>query len=154
MSAHVRNGSAATVTFTQPQQVVVSHQDDSIRLGDGTSLVTATTVGSDVGIDVNVIGGTLLAQQEGAVPSGFGRITITDTPSQVPSSLPANALTFSIRIVGTAPVYFGTSNSVSSTTGYPKFQYEEVSADFKQRLWAVCASGQSCEIAYLVGSSS
>lgn len=33
----------------------ISHVDDSIRLGDGTKLVTATTVGSNVGLDVNVL---------------------------------------------------------------------------------------------------
>ena len=36
-------------------EVVISHTDDSIRLGDGTSLVTSTTVGADVGLDVNLI---------------------------------------------------------------------------------------------------
>lgn len=36
-------------------EVVISHTDDSIRLGDGTSLVTTTTIGPKVGLDVNVI---------------------------------------------------------------------------------------------------
>lgn len=37
----------------------ISHTDDSIRLGDGTSLVTATTIGPDVGLDVNIINTSL-----------------------------------------------------------------------------------------------
>lgn len=36
-------------------EVIISHTDDSIRLGDGTKLVTATTVSSKVGLDVNVL---------------------------------------------------------------------------------------------------
>jgi hypothetical protein len=36
-------------------EVIISHTDDSIRLGDGTQLVTATLVSGKVGLDVNVI---------------------------------------------------------------------------------------------------
>lgn len=36
-------------------EVIISHADDSIRIGDGIKLVTATTVGSSVGLDVNVL---------------------------------------------------------------------------------------------------
>jgi hypothetical protein len=33
----------------------VSHTTDSVAIGDGTDLVTTTTVGADVGLDVNII---------------------------------------------------------------------------------------------------
>lgn len=36
-------------------EVIIDHADDSIRLGDGTDLVTTTTVAGDVGLDVNII---------------------------------------------------------------------------------------------------
>jgi hypothetical protein len=36
-------------------EVIITHTDDSIRLGDGTSLVTTTTVGLKVGLDVNIL---------------------------------------------------------------------------------------------------
>jgi hypothetical protein len=35
--------------------VTVSQTESSIRIGDGTDLVTTTTVGSDVGLDVNIL---------------------------------------------------------------------------------------------------
>lgn len=38
-------------------EVIISHTDDSIRLGDGTKLTTATQVGSQVGLDVNILNG-------------------------------------------------------------------------------------------------
>lgn len=36
-------------------EVIITHVDDSIRLGDGTKLTTATQLGLKVGLDVNVI---------------------------------------------------------------------------------------------------
>ena len=36
-------------------EVIIDHENDSIRLGDGTKLTTATQVGTKVGLDVNVI---------------------------------------------------------------------------------------------------
>lgn len=37
-------------------EVIIDHTNDSIRLGDGTNLITATTNASKVGLDVNLIG--------------------------------------------------------------------------------------------------
>lgn len=36
-------------------EVVISHLNDSIRIGDGTNFFTSTTIGPKVGLDVNVI---------------------------------------------------------------------------------------------------
>lgn len=55
MPIRISRAAAANVKFSTPQEIVISHTDDSIRLGDGTSLITATTIGPDVGLDVNVI---------------------------------------------------------------------------------------------------
>lgn len=38
-----------------PIEVIIDHTTDSIRLGDGTNLITATVDGSKVGLDVNVL---------------------------------------------------------------------------------------------------
>lgn len=51
----------ANITLGGDLEVFISHTDDSIRIGDGTSLVTTTTVGPKVGLDVNLIGGTISA---------------------------------------------------------------------------------------------
>lgn len=40
-------------------EVELSHTTDSVRLGDGTNFLTSTTVSSKVGLDVNVIGGSI-----------------------------------------------------------------------------------------------
>lgn len=40
-------------------EVDLSHTDDSVRLGDGTNFLTSTTVGADVGLDVNLINASI-----------------------------------------------------------------------------------------------
>ena len=46
-------------------EVDLSHLDDSVRLGDGTSFFTSTTVGADIGLDVNVINAVLSVDDNG-----------------------------------------------------------------------------------------
>lgn len=41
-------------------EVIISHVNDSIRLGDGTNFITSTTIGPKVGLDVNLINGLSL----------------------------------------------------------------------------------------------
>lgn len=40
-------------------EVDLSHVDDSVALGDGTNLLTSTTVGADIGLDVNLINASI-----------------------------------------------------------------------------------------------
>jgi len=40
----VSRASAATVSFSTPQEIIVSHVDDSIKIGDGTRLVAVTSL--------------------------------------------------------------------------------------------------------------
>lgn len=46
---------SATAVIAPGLEINISHTDDSIRLGDGTSLVTSTNVSGKQGLDVNVI---------------------------------------------------------------------------------------------------
>lgn len=50
-------------------EVVIDHTNDSIRLGDGTNLTTATVSGSKVGLDV-------ISLNE-LVPTGFDDVEVT-----------------------------------------------------------------------------
>lgn len=40
-------------------EVDLDHTEDSVRLGDGTSFYTSTTVGADIGLDVNLINASI-----------------------------------------------------------------------------------------------
>lgn len=63
-------------------EVDLSHTDDSVRLGDGTSFFTSTTVGADIGLDVNLINASIAVTQ-GTSPwvigDGGGSITVDAT---------------------------------------------------------------------------
>lgn len=63
-------------------EVDLSHIDDSVRLGDGTDFFTSTTVGADIGLDVNLINANIEVTQ-GTSPwvigDGGGSITVDAT---------------------------------------------------------------------------
>lgn len=50
MPIKLSRAAAATVAFSTPQEIVISHADDSIRIGNGTNLMNVNADGS---IDVN-----------------------------------------------------------------------------------------------------
>ena len=48
-----------TAVIPGPLEVAIDQATDSIRLGDGTNLITATIIGGKTGLDVNIVGGTI-----------------------------------------------------------------------------------------------
>lgn len=137
-------------------EVVISHLDDSIRIGDGANLVTATTVGSDVGLDVNVVGGVVSGN---FTASGLSTalkpqtIVVTDSPTKVPSVPLTDRNSMTIRVWNPADtsviVYFGDS-TVTTSNGYPKLNSEEIILDIKDNasveLYAICETGKTAEL--------
>jgi hypothetical protein len=62
-SGAVINGSnplPVSITSGVNVEVDLSHVDDSVALGDGTNLLTSTTVGADIGLDVNIINASIV----------------------------------------------------------------------------------------------
>lgn len=154
-SGELRVQANVTANISGTQEVLISHTDDSIQLGDGTNLVTATPVGSDVGLDVNIVGGVVsgsFTQSGLSIGIKTTRFTVTDTPQPIPATAFANRNTLSVRVLGASTVYFG-GNALTATNGYPKFQFEEISMDVTDdagvNLYAVCDTGESSEIAIL-----
>lgn len=137
-------------------EVVISHLDDSIRLGDGSNLVTATPVGSDIGLDVNVIGGVVSGD---FTSSGLSKslkpqmVLVTDVPTKVPSTPLVDRNSMTIRVWNpsdpTIIVYFGGS-TVTTASGYPKLNSEEMIVDIKDNasveLYAICETGKTAEL--------
>lgn len=75
-------------------EVDLSHVDDSVALGDGTSLLTSTTVGADIGLDVNVIN----AEIDVNLQDGAGT-DLTSTLISGKQSLDVNVAGFSVSDV-------------------------------------------------------
>lgn len=148
----LRTQATATI-ITPPQlQVLIDASEDSVRLGDGSKLNTLTTVSGKNGVDVNVLN-TLTSSPSG-LSTGLktSRVIITDVAQKVPATALANRNAISIRVLGINTVYFGNS-TLTTSNGYPKFQYEEITADIKDNasvdIYAVCEAGRTCEIAIL-----
>jgi len=132
------------------QEIIISHLDDSIRLGDGTNFLTSTNIGADYGLDVNIIGGSLTSSDGGLIGGlANSAVNITDTPTKIPVSALTDRHSISIRNWGTSNIYFGTS-SVSTSNGYPKRPYEEfvlrAGDAAATEIYAVCESGESSQV--------
>lgn len=113
----IRVDAAVSMTVGD-QEVVITHEDDSIRLGDGVDLVTTTTVGPDVGLDVNILGGTLTGEFVQAGLFNAGKITTMDVGSTA-VAIPTTALSGrnSISVTNlseTDILYIGFNSSVTA----------------------------------------
>lgn len=150
----LRVDAEVTANISAAQEVVISHVDDSIKIGDGVRLAAVTDVDGENGLNVNV-----LNQIDGEFsPAGLRTalrsraISITDVPTKIPLIPLVDRNTMSVRVWGAQVVFFGASD-VTAAQGYPKFQYEEISMDVQDdasvELYAVCASGQSSEVRVL-----
>ena len=84
------------------------------------------------------------------------KITITDEATKIPVTPLTDRNTISVRVMGTAWVYFGKATvSVEGDVdgedaGYPKMQFEEMSVDIKDNpaveMYAICEAGKSCVV--------
>lgn len=101
---------AATIVAGQ-LEVAISHVDDSIRLGDGTTLTTVTTVGTHSGLDVK----SLQLANESYV-AGSTTASTTQVALRVGGSNLANRQSLILLNTGGRAIYVGPSG-VTSTTG-------------------------------------
>lgn len=147
----IRVDAAVTATFTD-QEVIISHEDDSIRLGDGTDLVTTTPgPGGSIGLDVNIVNPiqTEVSLTGLSLDIETTAVTVTD----VATPLPATALTdrngMTVKVVGPETVYIGNS-SVTVANGFPLLQGESFNIDIRDnpsvQLYGICAAGKTCAV--------
>lgn len=127
--------------------VVIDASSDNIAISDGTNTLVINPDGS-----INAgISGTIN-------PSGLStalkasRLTVTSVATQVPATALTGRNTMSVRILGDKDIVFGDS-TVTFATGYPKYQFEEMVLDIQTNptinLWAICNTGNTCELAIL-----
>lgn len=144
----------ATVNMSGELEVAIDQVDDSIRIGDGVNLVTASVIASKIGLDVNVIGGVSGSFTSSGLSTGLRvqSIVVTDVATKLPSTSLTNRNALSMRVWGANTVYVGLS-SVTASSGYPKRQFEEMVLDIKDNsnvdMYGICATGQSCEVRIL-----
>lgn len=158
-TSRLRTDAAFSGNIDAEINVELDAANDSVAIGDGTNTVTITPVGPKKALDVYLANDSFNVTVDNevvAIPSGLStglratRFTVTDVPLKVPPTALTGRNSLSIRVLGVNTVYFGNS-TVVSTTGYPKFQYEEIIADLKDNsaveIYLVCEAGKTCEVA-------
>lgn len=56
-------------------EVLITHTEDSIRLGDGTNYITSTNVSGKNGLDVNLINTSLSTDEAGTIVNNYAEVT-------------------------------------------------------------------------------
>jgi hypothetical protein len=149
---------SAEVSFPPSVDVGISHTEDSIRLGDGTDLVTTSTEAGKVGLDVSIIKGSITGEFS---PTGLrnalktSRIAVTTTtPIAIPATPQTDRNGMSIRNLGPNVVWI--AGSITDTPGlagtsYPKNPGEEIFLDIRDDIviYACVETGQTANLAIM-----
>jgi hypothetical protein len=107
--------------------VDVVHTSDSVRLGDGTNFLTSTTVGADIGLDVNIINASMvvsatdldirdLTHVSDSVKLGDGTNLLTSTTVGADIGLDVNIINSALSINDAALANTAISNEANSVT--------------------------------------
>lgn len=148
----------ADINIDGEMEVSISHLTDSIRIGDGLQLVTTTSVGGDVGLDVNLIGGVVSGTFS---PTGLKvafKVTtadITDTASQLPLTPLTGRNSMVIHnLSSTDTLFIGPSSSVTAdrvlgtTSGHEVFPGETFAIDITNAviLYGIAPAGKTIRV--------
>lgn len=139
-----------TANISGAQEVIISQEDDSVAIGDGTTLFTGTTVTSKHGIDVNIIGGnTVVTGDVTTSVNGLSNfqtsqyIVGTSVVQLTPSPLSGRS-SLSIRITATSgdAVFIGNNNNTTIFNGYPLYNGDTLQMDIddSHEIWAITSS--------------
>jgi len=147
-----------SATIAGAQEVIITHVDDSIRLGDGTNLVTTTTVSGDVGLDVNVIGGAVTGEFVQTGLHTAGKITtmlVGDTATVIPTTALSDRNSLSLTNMSpTDTLYVGFTSSVEANdnvgilAGWNVGPNEGFNLDIRDNiiLYGICETGKTVKI--------
>jgi hypothetical protein len=109
-------GGSITVDAVDLDVRDLTHVSDSVRLGDGTSFFTSTTVGGDIGLDVYQINDPAVANT--AIASNINTLGAANTAEDVVASPLANRKLLMIYNNDNQKMYIGQSG-VSAANGFP-----------------------------------
>ena len=110
------NGGSITVDAVDLDIRDLTHVSDSVSLGDGTNLFTSTTIGSDIGLDVNVINDP--ARANTAIANAQNLLDTDATAEDVVASPLADRKYLWLYNNSNKKLYIG-STGVTETNGFP-----------------------------------
>lgn len=110
------NGGSLTVDATNLDIRDLTHASDSVKLGDGTNLLTSTNIGSDYGLDVYSINDPATANT--AIAAAAATLAVVSTAQDIIASPLANRKTVFIYNNDNQKMYVGQSG-VTAANGFP-----------------------------------
>jgi hypothetical protein len=96
-------------------EVDLSHLDDSVRLGDGANFFTSTTIGADIGLDVNII--NTITANDMALASAVNTALTHQTEATLPTA--ANRKYLFIYNNGNKKLFVGNPTGLDVDNGFP-----------------------------------
>jgi len=96
-------------------EVIIDHTNDSIRLGDGTSFFTSTSVGGDLGLDVNIINSSLPIIISGIDTPALTNIAIPTANTEQSFSIAATTKKIQMRVRGRGRLRYTFTSGTSGT---------------------------------------
>lgn len=121
-----------TANFSAAQEVIISANDDSVKIGDGAGHFMAVNADGSINVlGTSTVTGTVNANINGLASFqtsqytvGTSAVQITPTPLTGRSSLSLKATT-----TGGGVIYVGNSSGVTTSTGYPLFSGDSIQLD-------------------------
>lgn len=99
-------------------EVIIDHTNDSIRLGDGTTLFTGTTVSGKTGLDVNIINDSIDVNFEGVDTPTLTNVSMILANTEYSHVIPITTKKLQFRVRGIGKIQYAFSSGGSGTTYY------------------------------------
>jgi len=134
MAIAINKTNTSTVTFAQPQEVVINAADDSIAIADKTA-TNFLAINSDGSINVagsSIVSGTVSTNQNGLAAFQTSQYSVGTSAVQLTVTPLANRKSVAIKAKTTTNyevVYIGTTSGVTTSTGYPLFNGDSIQLD-------------------------
>lgn len=144
----IRVDAQVTAIIAGAQEVVITQDDDSIAIGDGSDLFTGTTILTKHGLDVNVISGDITGnvttREAGLSSFSTSQYTVgTSVQKLTPTPLVGRS-SISLRVTADTgeAVFIGNSNTTTIVNGYPLYNGDTLQMDLddNHEIWAIASS--------------
>lgn len=146
----LRVDAEVTGNISGPQEVIISSEEDNIQLGDQNgNLVSVTSESGKIGLDVNIIGGSITGDVVATQPplNSFqtSQYTIGTSIVQLTPSPLSNRSSISLRVTctGSNSIYIGNSSGTTTSNGYPLYNGDTIQMDLSttNSIYAIASAG-------------
>ena len=106
----IRTNQGNTLKISTPAEVIISHTNDSIRIGDGSDLVGTTTKGGETGLNIFPVDNINLPE--------IVNLSLPTANTEVSQAIPSDTKVFSVKIRGGLPLWRLSYTAGGTSTNY------------------------------------